>query len=50
MVLLTFDIFSPGVVITELQKRGGLGPEAYAAVSTQECLDVRNMWSRLLML
>ncbi|KAK8388681.1 hypothetical protein O3P69_020578 [Scylla paramamosain] len=24
---------NPGVVITELQKRGGLGPEAYAAVS-----------------
>lgn len=25
--------FSPGVIVTELQKRGGLNEEAYAAVS-----------------
>ena len=28
-----FFLFSPGVTITELQKRGGLSDEAYAAVS-----------------
>ena len=28
-----FVLFSPGVTITELQKRGGLNEEAYANVS-----------------
>lgn len=34
-MIFIIDFFSPGVTITELQKRGGLGPEAYAAVSSQ---------------
>lgn len=40
------NIFSPGVVITELQKRGGLGPEAYAAVSTWELVGLLGLCCR----
>ena len=34
-LLIFFKKSSPGVTITELQKRGGLNDEAYAKVSTE---------------
>ena len=41
-----FVLFSPGVTITELQKRGGLNEEAYANVSKEKIAIVLRRFAR----